>query len=143
VRNYGEKTTHPVTGEDAFIFPTAAVLATVDLDEVKTTKARKDAIRAISKMVASGELELHKPQGPDAIREALLTIPGIGPWSAEYISLRALGNTDAFPSSDLVLKRALKLHPDMDLEKIRPWRSYAAIYLWKQYAQKLSKQQGE
>jgi AraC family transcriptional regulator of adaptative response / DNA-3-methyladenine glycosylase II len=55
--------------------------------------------------------------------------------SAEYISLRAIGDTDAFPKTDLVLKRALKHHPDLDLEPIRPWRSYAATYLWKEFAQ--------
>ena len=45
----------------------------------------------------------------------------------------------AFPKTDLILKRALELHPDLDLELIKPWRSYAAIYLWKEFAQTLSK----
>ena len=63
---------------------------------------------------------------------------GIGPWTAEYIGLRALGDTDAFPHTDLVLKRAAHRHPDLDLEPIKPWRAYAAIYLWKEYAQPLS-----
>ena len=71
--------------------------------------------------------------------KALLETKGIGPWSAEYISLRAIGDGDAFPKTDLILKRVLALHPDLDVEAIRPWRSYAAMYLWKEYAQTLSK----
>jgi len=74
-----------------------------------------------------------------AFRKALLETRGLGPWSAEYISLRALGDTDAFPKTDLILKRALELHPDLDLAAVKPWRSYAAIYLWREFAQSLSK----
>jgi hypothetical protein len=73
-------------------------------------------------------------------RKALLETKGLGPWSAEYISLRSIGDTDAFPRTDLILKRVLALHRDLDLEGIKPWRSYAAVYLWKGFAQTLSKQ---
>ena len=73
-------------------------------------------------------------------RKALLETKGLGPWSAEYISLRAIGDTDAFPRTDLILKRVIALHPDLDLEAVRPWRAYAAIHLWKEFAQTLSKQ---
>jgi hypothetical protein len=73
-------------------------------------------------------------------RKALLETKGLGQWSAEYISLRGIGDPDAFPRTDLILKRVLALHPSLDLEAIKPWRSYAAIYLWKAFAQSLSKQ---
>ena len=76
-------------------------------------------------------------------RKALIETKGLGPWSAEYISLRSIGDTDAFPRTDLILKRVLALHPDLDLEVIKPWRSYAAVYLWKEFAQSLSKQKGK
>lgn len=143
VESYGEKITHPVTGAESFLFPTPEVLAIADLAAVKTTKIRKNTIREFSRLVASGELDLLLPQDPDLVMKQLLSIPGIGPWSAEYISLRALGNTDAFPGADLILKRAIEKHPDLDLKMIQPWRSYAAIYLWKHYAKELSKQKGK
>jgi AraC family transcriptional regulator of adaptative response / DNA-3-methyladenine glycosylase II len=101
--------------------------------------ARKEAIRDFSRRVLNGKVSLSEAQDPAAFRKALLETKGIGPWSAEYISLRAIGDTDAFPKSDLILKRALDLHPGMDLESIRPWRSYAAIYLWKEFAQTLAR----
>jgi hypothetical protein len=75
-------------------------------------------------------------------RKALLETKGLGSWSAEYISLRAIGDTDAFPRTDLILKRVMALHPKLDLESIKPWRSYAAIYLWKAFALSLSKRKG-
>jgi 3-methyladenine DNA glycosylase/8-oxoguanine DNA glycosylase len=67
----------------------------------------------------------------------------LGPWSAEYISLRSIGDTDAFPRTDLILKRVIAVHPDLDLEAIKPWRSYAAFYLWKEFAETLSKQKNK
>lgn len=132
VENYGEKAVHPLTGAEVLLFPTPQILANSDLLAVKTTQARRVAIRELSRLASLGGVELFGAQ--------LLSIPGIGPWSAEYISLRALGDTDSFPGTDLILKRAIERHPDLDLEKIRPWRSYAAVYLWRHYAHELSRQ---
>ncbi len=140
VTHYGTKIKNPLTGEERFLFPKAEVLAKVDLVECKTTAARKAAIRELATLVATKKLDLLKPQEIAPLKEQLLNISGIGPWSAEYISLRALGDTDAFPATDLILKRAIEKHSDINLEKIRPWRSYAAIYLWKHYAEVLTKQ---
>ena len=143
VENYGEKVIHPESPEKkAYFFPTPEVLAGSDLANVRTTQARKNAIRQFSWLVFKGEIDLILPQDPETSREKLLSVPGIGRWSADYILLRALGNTDAFPASDLILKRALAKHQDLDLELFRPWRSYVAVYLWKHYAQALSKQKG-
>lgn len=139
IKNYGERFIHPLTKEEAFIFPRAEILASASLEEVKTTNTRKQTIRDISKLVATNMIDFNPTQNPDKLRDKLLAIHGIGPWSAEYISLRALANTDAFPATDLILKRVLKHHPDLDLQKLRPWRSYAAIYLWKEYHDKLSR----
>ena len=71
--------------------------------------------------------------------ETLLTrlreIPGIGDWTAQYVAMRALGEPDAFPSGDLGLLRALGLGTAKELERRaeawRPWRAYAAMYLWR------------
>jgi AraC family transcriptional regulator, regulatory protein of adaptative response / DNA-3-methyladenine glycosylase II len=140
VRVYGEEVIHPLTREKVHLFPPPAVLATADLINVSTTLARKEAIRDFSRRVLSGAIFFSDTQDPMAFRKALLETNGLGTWSAEYISLRAIGDRDAFPGTDLILRRALLLHPDLDLRRIKPWRSYAAIYLWKEFAQKLSKQ---
>jgi AraC family transcriptional regulator of adaptative response / DNA-3-methyladenine glycosylase II len=138
VRNYGEPIVHPRSGGRAYLFPGPQVLAHSNLDKVGTTAARKETIRAFSGRVRSGAISLSEAQEPAAFRKALLETKGLGPWSAECISLRSIGDTDAFPRTDLILKRALMLYPELDLEALKPWRSYAAIYLWKAFAQKLS-----
>jgi AraC family transcriptional regulator of adaptative response / DNA-3-methyladenine glycosylase II len=139
VRGYGEEIAHPISGEKTYLFPGADILAECGLAKVKTTMARKEAIREFSRRVQSGAILLSEAQDPVLFRRALLETKGIGNWSAEYISLRSIGDTDAFPRTDLILKRVLELHPDLDLAAVRPWRSYAAIYLWKGFAQILSK----
>ncbi|HXV83586.1 MAG TPA: AlkA N-terminal domain-containing protein [Candidatus Binatia bacterium] len=139
VRGYGEEIAHPVSGEKAYLFPGPAILAESDLGKIKTTLARKETIRGFSRRVLSGAISLSEAQDPLSFRQALLETKGIGPWSAEYISLRAIGDTDAFPRTDLILKRVLELHPDLDLDAIKPWRAYAAIYLWKGFAEILSR----
>lgn len=143
VRGYGEGIIHPVTGEKAYLFPGPAVLASSDLSDLNTSAARKDAVRDFSRRVLRGAISLSEAQDPMMFRKALLEIRGMGPWSAEYISLRTIGDTDAFPRTDLILKRVLALHPDLNLEVIKPWRSYAAVYLWKGFARKLSKQKSK
>jgi AraC family transcriptional regulator of adaptative response / DNA-3-methyladenine glycosylase II len=128
-----------VLGEQTHLFSSPEILASSDLSTVKTTIALRGAIRDFSRRVLSGVISLSEAQDPAAFRQTLLETTGIGPWSAEYISLRALRDRDAFTKTDLILKRALKLYPDLDLEQLKPWRSYAAIYLWKEFAQTLSK----
>jgi AraC family transcriptional regulator of adaptative response / DNA-3-methyladenine glycosylase II len=139
VRGYGEEIAHPISREKTHLFPGPHILAQSDLRKVQTTIARREAIRAFSRRVLSGAISLSEAQDPMSFRKALLETKGIGPWSAEYISLRSIGDTDAFPRTDLILKRVLELHPGLNLEAIKPWRSYAAIYLWKGFTQMLSK----
>ena len=143
VHNYGVQISHPSLGENLRLFPAAEVLANADLSEVKTTIARREAVREFSRRVLAGAISLSEAQDPAAFRKALLATKGLGPWSAEYISLLAIGDRDAFPKTDLILKRVLKLHPDLDLAWVKPWRSYAAIYLWKEFAQSLAKSKKE
>lgn len=139
VRNYGNEIVDPLTAERTYLFPGAEVLANSNLSAIKTTIGRREAIRDFSRRVLSGAISLSEGQDPATFRRALLETKGLGPWSAEYISLRARGDTDAFPKTDLILKRVLALQPNLDLERIKPWRSYAAVYLWKEFAQTLSK----
>ena len=102
------------------------------------TRARSEALGALARAVASGALDLEGGQAPDEVREQLLALPGIGPWTAEYVALRALGEPDAFPASDLGLRRALgpvgRPLAVAELEERakawQPWRGYAAVLLW-------------
>ena len=75
---------------------------------------------------------------PAEVRERLLAIKGIGPWTVEYVAMRALGDPDAFPASDLGLRKAVSSEQPVsaaDLEAMaanwRPVRAYAAILLWR------------
>src|SRR5699024_8498209 len=95
---------------------------------------RAQTIHMVARSVASGDLRLDTSAAVEPTRAALLALPGIGPWTADYISMRALGNTDAFPERDLGLMRALDMNKPGELNAVaepwRPWRAYAAMYLW-------------
>jgi AraC family transcriptional regulator of adaptative response / DNA-3-methyladenine glycosylase II len=99
---------------------------------------RAQAIRAVSRAIADRHVVLTPGSAPESTRDALLAIPGIGRWTADYIAMRALREPDAFPSGDLVLRRvasrtrvALRERELSALaENWRPWRAYAVIALW-------------
>jgi 3-methyladenine DNA glycosylase/8-oxoguanine DNA glycosylase len=122
-------------------FPGPEAVAAVDPSvlgpAVGLTAARARTVHALATAVAGG-----LPLGPDAdratVRRHLLAVPGIGPWTVEYLALRALGDRDACPSSDLVLRRALGgLSPgavEAASQRWRPWRAYAVTHLWTQAA---------
>ena len=94
---------------------------------------------------SSGGLTLSRHTDRAAARAALLELPGIGPWTADYLALRALGDPDAFPAGDLVLRQAAARLGLPDTEKTltayaerwRPWRGYAALHLWADQAAQL------
>jgi len=89
-------------------------------------RARERALRALAEAVAGG-LRLDPPLDVPAARAALLELPGFGPWTVEYVAMRAMRDPDAWPGSDLWLRRAAA---PADAERWRPWRSYAAMVLW-------------
>jgi AraC family transcriptional regulator of adaptative response / DNA-3-methyladenine glycosylase II len=95
---------------------------------------RAAAIRAIAGSVARRELDLQPGPDPDAAVAGLRRYPGVGDWTAQYIAMRALRWPDAFPAGDLGLLRAAGVPTVRQLrdaaEAWRPWRSYAAMYLW-------------
>jgi AraC family transcriptional regulator of adaptative response / DNA-3-methyladenine glycosylase II len=97
--------------------------------------ARGRAIRALAEAVARGELRLEPGSSPEEVKSRLMGISGIGPWTAEYVAMRALGEPDAFPHGDLGLRRAVGgLTPaalDSLADSWRPWRAYATILLWR------------
>ena len=86
--------------------------------------SRARSLRALAGAVAGG-LRLDPPVDLAATRAELLELPGIGPWTVEYVALRALRDPDAWPATDLWMRRA-----DVDADSFRPWRAYAAMLIW-------------
>jgi 3-methyladenine DNA glycosylase/8-oxoguanine DNA glycosylase len=85
--------------------------------------------------VCEGRIIFERVADSDAFLNRLCEIPGIGKWTAQYVAMRALGEPDAFPSGDLGLLRSMALVSPHQLERQaeawRPWRAYAAMYLWR------------
>jgi AraC family transcriptional regulator, regulatory protein of adaptative response / DNA-3-methyladenine glycosylase II len=96
--------------------------------------ARADSLRSLARVVARGEIDLEPGPDPNAIVRKLLALGGIGPWTAEYVAMRAMRWPDAFPAGDLGLLKASRLKSAATLKKAaerwRPWRAYAAMHLW-------------
>jgi len=127
------------------LFPTPEVLADANLAGIGLTGARAETIRTLARAVASGKIDFEGVVDTETFLQHLCEVPGIGKWTAQYVAMRALREPDAFPSSDLGLLRALKLKSYRELESRaeawRPWRAYAAMYLWRMGA-RLSAEQG-
>lgn len=118
------------------MFPAASTLATADLAGLGLTGARQDAIRSFARAVAEDAIRLDGSISLDELTAAVTAIDGLGSWTAHYIALR-LGERDAFPTTDLGLRRALaRCVPQSraSLTKLaehwRPWRALAATHLW-------------
>ncbi len=134
----------PVTGIAGVerLFPTAAAIADANLAGIGMPGRRVQSLQHFAGQVASGALRLDLHDGSEALIERLCALPGIGPWTAEYIALRALGAADAFPASDLgLLKAPLWGAGGIDARQLgaraeawRPWRAYAAAHLWHNYS---------
>ena len=110
-------------------FPTAEQVADADLDGLGLTGARVRTLRALATAVVDG-LVLDPTADRDEVRKELAALPGVGPWTVDYIAMRALGDPDAFPASDLVLRRMLGPDAETRAQRWRPWRAYAAMHLW-------------
>ncbi len=123
------------TGEGlTHVFPTPELLAEADLTRAGLTKARAATIRALAQAVCDKKICFGEILDSQDFLTSLKKIPGIGDWTAQYIAMRALGEPDAFPAGDIALVRALGLSDTRELETRaevwRPWRAYAAMYLW-------------
>ena len=131
----GAKARHPKTGETIHLFPTALRILTADLASVRTSPARRMAIRALAKLVVDGTLDWERAISSKELRKILLSAPGVGAWTAEYIAMRGFHDDDAFPGTDYGLKQELKRHPEVNVNRVHPWRAYAATALWKSFAE--------
>ncbi|CAM3771164.1 AlkA N-terminal domain-containing protein [Nocardioides zeicaulis] len=114
------------------LFPDAAALAAADPEQLPMPRARGRALVGLAAALAEGRVELDRGPDRDDVRRALLDLPGIGPWTADYVAMRALGHPDVFLPTDLAVKKVLAgLGGDVgDAERWRPWRSYALMHLW-------------
>jgi 3-methyladenine DNA glycosylase/8-oxoguanine DNA glycosylase len=104
-----------------------------DLSTIGLTRQREATLRAVAALAASRELQLGAQPWEDSAAR-LLAVPGIGPWTVTYLSMRVGRDADAFPHTDLGLLRAIVTRDPKELlrraERWRPFRAYAAMTLW-------------
>jgi AraC family transcriptional regulator of adaptative response / DNA-3-methyladenine glycosylase II len=122
------------------LFPTPEAVADADLTSIGLTRARAAALKSLGAAMAADRRLLRAYETLEQTIDKLIALPGVGPWTAQYIAMRALREPDAFPASDLGLLRAMQTpqgrpSPAQLLataEPWRPWRAYAALRLWMQ-----------
>ncbi|HEX6515974.1 MAG TPA: AlkA N-terminal domain-containing protein [Nocardioidaceae bacterium] len=142
VRRYGEQlpAASDAPGdrlaEPTYLFPAPDVLAEADPDDLPMPRARARALTTLCAAIAEGRLALDRSADRADVRAALLALPGVGPWTADYIAMRALGDPDAFLPTDVGVRNALRLLGEDPADAAatglawRPWRSYALMHLW-------------
>ena len=135
-QKFGERLSVADTGGLTMVFPGAEKLANVSLTGMPRPRAR--AIRSLAQAVVSGRVMLSLSGSEEATLASLARIRGVGEWTAQYIAMRALRQPDAFPVNDLVLLRTTGRGSPLTAtalrkrsEQWRPWRAYAALYLWR------------
>lgn len=121
-------------------FPAPEAIAALDgpigshLGPLGITGTRAETILALAQGLSSGALDFTHSADPEAEIARLMTIRGIGPWTAQYIAMRAMAWPDAFPHTDYGVKKALAPRTPSEIlalsEAWRPWRSYATVNLW-------------
>ncbi len=116
--------------------PDKIAAASIDsIAQLGIVSSRAKCLIALSQGVASGALELRSGLNPEKTIDRLVKLPGIGPWTAHYIAMRALHWPDAFPRDDIAVRNNLGKISWKQIEAIseswRPWRSYAVLHIWK------------
>ncbi len=118
------------------VFPDPETVAAADLSAIGIPSARLRALEALAKACVKGTVDFSVPTAE--WRSPLLALPGIGPWTVEYLCMRAGRDPDAFPAGDLILRTRLgsagRLASERQVrdraERWRPWRAYAVLQLW-------------
>jgi AraC family transcriptional regulator of adaptative response / DNA-3-methyladenine glycosylase II len=137
VAKYGKPLDAP-DGSITHRFPDATTIATIDPGELPMPRSRAAALIGVATAIADGTVVVDPGADRDELRADLLALPGIGPWTVEYVMMRAVGDPDAFLASDLGVRRALEAH-DLDgrapaatrrAAGWSPWRAYANAHLW-------------
>lgn len=118
------------------LFPDATTLAALDPAALPMPRSRGRALVGLASALASGAVALDRGPDRDDVRRALVALPGLGPWTADYVAMRALGHPDVFLPTDVGVRRALTglgFDPAQAVagsDRWRPWRSYALMHLW-------------
>ena len=118
-------------------FPDAVALANAGapaIAKIGLPARRAETLHRLAAASADGKLSLARG-AVAAGRTALAAIPGVGPWTVEYVAMRALGDPDGYPAADIALINALGRKGET-LEHLKPWRAYAAVRLWRRAARK-------
>jgi AraC family transcriptional regulator of adaptative response / DNA-3-methyladenine glycosylase II len=135
---YGKPVTTPDPSGVTHHFPSAESLADLDPAALPMPRSRGRTLVALCRAVAEGGVDLDAGADRAETRDALLALPGVGPWTADYVLMRALGDPDILLTTDLGVRRGLeRLGAAGDPasaaaagERWRPWRSYALMHLW-------------
>lgn len=141
VDTFGSPIETGVPGLDR-LFPDAAQIAAAEpgvIAGLGMPFARAQTLQRLGAAVAEGKLLLARG-AVAAGREGLMALPGIGPWTVEYVALRGLGDPDAFPAGDSAIRAALglKVGVEQRAEQWRPWRAYAAVRLWRKHGRAIA-----
>jgi AraC family transcriptional regulator of adaptative response / DNA-3-methyladenine glycosylase II len=132
----GVGTAHPALTHR---FPSPAVLAEADLSGIGLTGSRAETLRTVARALLDGEVDFRPERTLEDFVARWTALRGVGPWTAQYLALRALGHPDAFPAEDLMLQRAFpEESPRLSAKALtaraeawRPWRGYAVLLLWR------------
>ena len=134
---FGDPITTPFAGLSR-LSPLATRVIDASIDDIASlgiVSARARCIIAMAQACASGDLRLEAGNDPDQTIAQLVTLPGIGQWTANYIAMRALRWPDAFPKEDIAVRNNLGGVSAKQAEEMsqawRPWRSYAVMHIWK------------
>ncbi|TDV37375.1 DNA-3-methyladenine glycosylase II [Paraburkholderia caballeronis] len=162
VQRVGERIDGHPHASTAWRFPTPAALASADLAAIGMPGKRVAALQGFAAAVASGAVAIELTDDAnatassgandfDAMRAALLALPGIGPWTVEYVAMRAWRDANAWPATDLVLMQAIAARDPALVRATqqrtrsdawRPWRAYAAMHLWNEIADRAGAARG-
>ena len=130
---YGERLDGPDGSGVGWLFPTMDTLAAADPETLPMPRARGRALVGLAAALASGSLVLDPDRGWPELRRALVALPGIGPWTADVVGLRALGERDILLGTDLAVRRQLEARGVTATDAWSPFRSYATVHLWRPY----------
>jgi len=152
VQRAGERIEGHPHDNTAWRFPTPQALAAVDLAQIGMPGKRVAALQGFARAVATGDVPLDSATADASeLRAALLALPGIGPWTVEYVAMRAWRDPDAWPAWDLVLMQSIcardpsLVRPTQQRTRTdawRPWRAYAAMHLWNEVADRAGAARG-
>jgi AraC family transcriptional regulator of adaptative response / DNA-3-methyladenine glycosylase II len=135
------------TGGVSRTFPTPDAVTALDPGDLPMPRARGRAVVGLTQALAAGDVVLDRSGDRFDVRERLLAVPGVGPWTADYVRMRALGDPDVFLPDDAAARRVAAVRsPGLGdrtalsryAESWRPWRSYALMHLWGEVLQPAS-----